>query len=121
MLHTLVASCGPNPDTGIYELSQPAWRRSAPVVELPESHLLALAFRRPFRTPGPNRSVALWFSITANPRRIQAADAEGCCSLAPMMMSHSMMATSPNITGKTQLDTLCSYCGHNMPVTLVAR
>jgi hypothetical protein len=38
-----------------------------------------------------------------------------------MMMSHSMMASSPNITGKTQLETLCSYCGHNMPVTLVAR
>jgi hypothetical protein len=33
-------------------------------------------------------------------------------------MSHSMMASSPNITGKTQLETLCSYCGHNMPVTL---
>jgi hypothetical protein len=35
-----------------------------------------------------------------------------------MKMSHSMMARSPNITGKTQLETLCSYCGHNMPVTL---
>ena len=51
----------------------------------------------------------------------QAADAWGCRSLAPMMMSHSMMASSPNITGKTQLETLCSYCGHNMPVTFVAR
>ena len=51
----------------------------------------------------------------------QAAAATGCRSLAPMMMSHSMMASSPNITGKTQLETLCSYCGHNMPVTLVAR
>jgi hypothetical protein len=51
----------------------------------------------------------------------QAADAWGCRSLAPMMVSHSMMASSPNITGKTQLETLCSYCGHNMPVTLVAR
>jgi len=51
----------------------------------------------------------------------QAAVARGCVSLAPMMMSHSMMASSPNITGKTQLETLCSNCGHNMPVTLVAR
>src|SRR6266478_7793156 len=50
-----------------------------------------------------------------------AAVARGCRSLAPMMMSHSMMASSPNITGKTQFETLCSYCGHNMPVTLVAR
>ncbi len=61
-----------------------------------------------------------WFSITANPQD-QAADAWGCRSFAPMKMSHSMMASSPNITGKTQLETLCSYCGHNMPVTLVAR
>ena len=61
-----------------------------------------------------------WFSITANPHD-QAADAWGCRSFAPMKMSHSMMASSPNITGKTQLETLCSYCGHNMPVTLVAR
>jgi hypothetical protein len=29
-----------------------------------------------------------------------------------------MMASSPNMTGKTQLETLCSYCGHNIPVTL---
>ncbi len=53
---------------------------------------------------------------------IGARDHEaGCRSFAPMKMSHSMMASSPNITGKTQLETLCSYRGHNMPVTLVAR
>jgi len=51
----------------------------------------------------------------------QAADSWGCRSLAPMMMSHNMMASSPSITGKTQLETPCSYCGHNMPVTLVAK
>ena len=51
----------------------------------------------------------------------QAADAWGCRSFAPMKMSHSIMASSPNITGKTQLETLCSYCGHKMPVALIAR
>ena len=49
------------------------------------------------------------------------AAATGCRSFAPIMMSHSMMASSPNMTGKSQLETLCSYCGHSMPVTLVAR
>jgi hypothetical protein len=38
-----------------------------------------------------------------------------------MMMSHSMIASSPNMTGKSQLETLCSYCGRSMPVTLVAK
>jgi len=52
---------------------------------------------------------------------IHAVVARGCLSFAPTMISHNMIASSPSITGKTQFDTLCSYCGHKMPVTLVAR
>ena len=42
-------------------------------------------------------------------------DAPAVCSLAPMMMSHSMIANSPNMIGKTQFETVASYRGHNIP------
>src|SRR5271167_3899186 len=36
----------------------------------------------------------------------QAVAARGCRSLAPMTMSHSMIASSPNITGNVAFHTL---------------
>ena len=58
--------------------------------------------------PGSIKSATSVGSVSLLIPQDQAADAWGCRSFAPMMMSHSMMASSPSITGKTQLETICS-------------
>jgi hypothetical protein len=64
-------------------------RADAPIVVGPKEKVIMLS-------PG-----LLTGSVSLLIPQDQAADAWGCRSSAPMMMSHSMMASSPNITGKT--------------------
>src|ERR1700756_4729122 len=49
------------------------------------------------------------------------AAAPSGCGLAPLIRSHSMIASSPSIAGKALLKILASYCGNSKPVKLTAR